>query len=135
MGQSITTAGEMELAVPRDEKSQGLWGAGREKTQNRGRSLSMCSVGSAWWARDAESSGAKAGPGGLGNLFPTLCMSAMRVLWYVSLKVAQRFCICPALLPHRGSCKIVHGMGHVQACCLSHDHKGFTNPQYLGRVL
>lgn len=59
MGQSITAAGEMELAVPRDEKKRGSWGAGREKTQNRGRSRSMCSVGSAWRAGDAESSEAE----------------------------------------------------------------------------
>lgn len=91
MGQSITTAGEMELAVPRDEKKQGSWSAGREKTQNRGRSHSMCSVGSAWRVGDAESSEAEAGPGSLGNLFPTLCMSAVRMLWYVSLKIAQSF--------------------------------------------
>lgn len=91
MGQSLTTAGEIELAVPRDEKKQGSWGTGREKTQRRGRSRSMRSVGSAWRAGDAESSEAEAGPGSLGNLLPTLCMSAMRMLWCVSLKIAQRF--------------------------------------------
>lgn len=70
-----------KLAAPRDEEKQGSWGpqGGRRPRPEEG-VTALCSGGSAWRAGDVESSGAEAGPGGLGNLFLTLRMSATRAL-------------------------------------------------------